>query len=165
MQEAWCPAAHVQPCARSGAPADALSWRWRHVSTFRQRHAALRKSCYATNAHRSTFQFRQRAIVWRFQILLHLLQRLGTFLAFLSSLKNVLNAARECMAVVHFLERLERFIYNYYSTIQLCFLVILSDLRNILLMILGINFNVFCTLVRFAISIISFLIILHIYRK
>lgn len=36
--------------------------------TFRQRHAAARKSYYAMDARYLTFQFRQRAIVQRFQI-------------------------------------------------------------------------------------------------
>lgn len=59
--------------------------------------AAARKSCYATDAHHSTFQFRQRAIVQRFQILLYLRLLLGAFLRFslLSQLKNALNVARK----------------------------------------------------------------------
>lgn len=51
--------------------------------TFRQRHTAARKSYYAMDARHSTFQFQQRAIVQRFQILLCLFARLfGAFLHF-----------------------------------------------------------------------------------
>lgn len=61
VQEAEC-STRAPPSARRGAGRCTFMPVTSH-GAFRQRHDALRKSCYAINAHLSTFQFRQRAIV------------------------------------------------------------------------------------------------------